>query len=103
MYRKGELSNSDVGQLPFFWASATPRELRSGTEGNSCRVWNYEETVALVAAAQLPRGGTRLKKMGTAGGGGGEVGDCTLRIERRGGWGLHIGWRLGRILGGDGA
>ena len=24
-------------------------------------------TVALVAAAQLPRGGTRLKKMGTAG------------------------------------
>ena len=70
MYRKGELCNSGVGivgQLPFFWASAAPR--------------------GCVAAT---RGGTRLKKMGTAGGGG-DVGDCS----RRG--------RMGRILGRDGA
>ena len=55
MYRKGELSNSDVGQLPFFWASATPRELRSGTEGNSCRVWNYEENLSVATHMNYTR------------------------------------------------
>ena len=58
MYRKGELCNSGVGivgQLPFFWASADPRGLRNGNEGNSGRVWNYEENLSVATHMNYTR------------------------------------------------